>query len=313
MMAPKNTKERTIGRAEKRRYDLPLNKGAGTLFLITLIALMTFLAMMAVASSFALGEMTHRWSSGLENRITVEIPAQSADSKLMTREEVFTLTRSVANALYKQPGITNIHVLGNDEIAKLVEPWLGEDFLGSDFPIPGMIALEVTNTDTRTLQTIHSRIKAITENARLDTHEEWLNDLLRFTGALQLAAILLVAVIGMTTITAVAGAVRSRMDINRAEVELLHLMGASDRYITRQFQRHSLILALKGGAVGTALGVASLLLIGWVAGEMGVAILPDFKLTPIQMVILGLTPFLAALISSTTARWTVTRVLTTFP
>lgn len=306
-------RERTIGRAEKRRYDLPLNKGAGTSFLMTLIALMTFLGMMSVAASFALGEMTHRWSSGLENRITIEIPAQKNDGTLMSREEVFTITRKVANTLHLQPGITAIKVLSNEDISALVEPWLGKDFLGSEFPIPGMIALEVDHTDARILQNIHTRIKAVTDNARLDTHEEWLNDLLRFTGALQLAAILLVAVIGATTVTAVAGAIRSRLAIHRAEVELLHLMGASDRYITRQFQRHSLILALKGGVAGTIMGAIMMMLIGWVAGEMGVAILPDFVLTPLQLAILALIPLLAALIAAGTARWTVLKVLSTFP
>lgn len=306
-------RERTIGRAEKRRYDLPLNTGTGTGFLVTLIALMTFLGMLSVAASFALGEMTHRWSSGLENRITVEIPAQNADGTLMTKEEVFTITRGVANALHRQPGIRDIHVLANEEIAALVEPWLGKNILGSDFPMPGMIAISLDDSSTQTLQNINTQIKSVTDNARIDTHEKWLADLLRFTGALQLAALVLVLVIGATTVTAVAGGVRARMAINRAEVELLHLMGAPDRYITRQFQRHSMILALRGGLAGAAMAAAILVLIGWVAGEMGVAILPDFRLSGIQTGILCLTPVLAAAIAAITARHTVHKVLATFP
>jgi cell division transport system permease protein len=90
-------------------------------------------------------------------------------------------------------------------------------------------------------------------------------------------------------------------------------MGASDTYITRQFQRHSMILALRGGAAGTMAGIAMLLLIGWIAGRMGVAILPDFRLDPLQMLMLAITPFIAAMIATITARWTVTRVLGTFP
>jgi cell division transport system permease protein len=66
--------ERVLGKAQKRRYDLPLNKGSGTGFLVILIALMTFLGMLALASSFALSAMTARWSSGLENRLTIESP-----------------------------------------------------------------------------------------------------------------------------------------------------------------------------------------------------------------------------------------------
>lgn len=312
-MKLKKSGERVLGKAQKRRYDLPLNKGSGTGFLVILIALMTFLGMLALASSFALSAMTARWSSGLENRITIEIPTRQVDGSLLDKKGVFTLTRDVANGLQGMPGITNIHVLSDEEIGKLVEPWLGKDLLQGDFPIPGIVALETSDMESRTLQNIHSKIKAVAPQARMDTHEEWLNDLLRFTGALNLAAIILAFVIGVTMVTAVGGAVRSRLAIHRAEVELLHLMGASDRYITRQFQRHSLILALRGGLIGAIFGAIFLILIGWVAGQMGVAILPDFRLDPVQMMMLALIPLVAGIIATVTARWTVARVLTTFP
>lgn len=306
-------KERVLGKAQKRRYDLPLNRGAGTGFLVILIALMTFLGMLALTSSFALSAMTDRWSSGLENRLTIEIPTQGTDGALLDRKAIFTLTRDVANGLHGMPGITAVHVLSDQDIEKLVEPWLGEDLLQGDFPIPGLIALETEDMDAQTLQNVHSKIKDIAPNARMDTHEEWLNDLLRFTGALNLAAMILAVVISVTTVTAVGGAVRSRLAVHRAEVELLHLMGASDSYITRQFQRHSLILALRGGLIGAVCGGLFLLLIGWIAGKMGVAILPDFQLGPVQITLLALTPAVAGLIAALTARWTVNRVLTTFP
>lgn len=307
------SKERVLGKAEKRSYDLPLNRGAGTGFLIILIALMTFLAMLAMASSFALSAMTERWSSGLENRLTVEIPTQGAKGELLDRATITTLTDDIATRLKGTPGILNIHVLDDDEIQKLIEPWLGQDVLKGDFPIPGLISLETTDMNPGMLEDIQGRIKQVAPHARLDTHEEWLNDLLRFTGALNLSAIILAIVIGITTVTAVGGAVRSRLAIHRAEVELLHLMGASDQYITRQFQRHSLILALRGGAVGALLGGLFLLVIGWVAGKMGVGLLPDFHLSLMQGVMLALIPLLAGLIATLTARWTVSRVLTTFP
>lgn len=307
------SRERVIGKAEKRRYDLPLNRGAGTGFLVILMALMTFLALLAMASSFALSAMTDRWSSGLENRLTIEIPAQDLNEKLLDRKTIFTLTRNVANSLHGMPGVTSVHVLSEEEISNLVKPWLGDDLLKGEFPIPGIISVETESTDSQMLQDIHSRIKSVAPHARLDTHEEWLNDLLRFTGALQLAAIVLTIVIGITTVTAVAGAVRARLAINRPEVELLHLMGASDKYITRQFQRHSLILALQGGILGAMAGAGILFVIGWVAGEMGVAILPDFHLNVIQLGFLALIPLVVSFIAMATARSTVLRVLTTFP
>ena len=307
------SKERAIGRAEKRQYDLPLNRGSGTGFLVILIALMTFLGMLALSASFALSAMTHRWSSGLENRISIEIPTQDETGKLLDRGTITTLTQNIAEGLKGTPGIVSIHALDDAEITKLVEPWLGTDLAKTDIPIPGIVAIETSTSDSQTLQTIHNKISAITPAARMDTHEEWLSDLLRFTGAMKLVAMILAIVIAVTTVTAVSGAVRSRMALHRAEVELLHLMGASDKYITRQFQRHSMILALRGGIAGAVFGGITLMLIGWVAGQMGVAILPDFHLEPEQIALLALTPLAASLIATISARWTVGRVLATFP
>lgn len=306
-------KERTLGKAGKRRYDIPLNRGAGTGFLMVIIGLMTFLGILTMALSFTLSAMTHRWTSGLENRLTIEIPAQTSNGKLLDRNTIEESVRDIAASLDRLPGVKSTHTLDNGEISSLIEPWLGKDVLKGDIPIPGIIAVETSRTDTQLLQNIHNRITSINPDARMDTHEEWLSDLLRFTGTLRLGALILVAVIGMATITAVSGAVRARLAINREEIEILHLMGANDRYITRQFQRHSFILALRGGIAGAIAAVVALLLIGWAAGEMDAAILPGFRLAPLQIAMLALAPMVAAIIAIAATRQTVLKTLATFP
>lgn len=305
-------KGKTLGRAAKRRYDLPLG-GDGAGFLTVLIGLMTVLAMMALCASFVLAAMTARWSSGLENRITVEIPARTRDGALLDADAIASLTDKIAAALRTADGVVEVVPMDRAAIAALVDPWLGQGVLNDDFPLPGMIAVRVKNSDTKTLQALHSRTRAIAPHARIDTHEEWLRDLLRFTGALQLAALVLVLVIGLTTVTAVAGAVRARMKIHRAEVEILHLMGASDSYITRQFQRHSVLLALRGGGVGALCAVAMIGIIGMIAGEMGVAVLPEFHLHSTHWAGLAAVPLCIAAIALFTARRTVLRTLTEMP
>jgi cell division transport system permease protein len=47
-------------------------------------------------------------------------------------------------------------------------------------------------------------------------------------------------------------ATRGAMATNRPIVEVLHFVGARDGFIAREFQRHFLILGLKGGAIGGA-------------------------------------------------------------
>lgn len=305
-------KEKTLGISRrKRRYDLPLHQSGGTGFIVLLIALMSFLAVLATASAFALSAMTERWSSGLENRATIEIPANINDDTIRSKDEIAAITNELSAALEKSENVATVHIMSEDEIAELVRPWLGDNLLLDKVPLPGLVSLTLTQSDEATITDIKRLIGDVAPHARLDTHEGWLADLLRFTGALKFSAAILIIVIGITTITAIAGAVRSRLAVHRKEVELLHLMGASDSYISRQFQLHSLRLALKGSLIGLGAGAVALVIIGWLFGKMDVNLLPNFSLSNTQIAAFALLPPIMAAIAIITARQTVLRVLRT--
>lgn len=308
-------RERMLGNAEgKRRYDLPLNKGEGAGFLTLLIGLMTFLAMLALTASFLLSAMTDRWSSGLENSVTVEIPAEGANGAIMPRDDIRALTDRVAAALEDHEVVAELHILSDQEITDLVKPWLGDDLPMDKIPVPGLITVTLkADSPPDTANSLNAAVRDIAPRGRVDTHETWLNDLMRFTGALQLAAALLTIAIGATAATAVAGAVRSRMAVYAEEVKLLHLMGATDRYIARQFERHSLLTALRGGIAGIVAGGVILFLIGMVAGRADGGLLPGFQLGLLPVVLLCLLPVLAGMLALFTAGRTVYSVLSKLP
>jgi cell division transport system permease protein len=66
----------------------------------------------------------------------------------------------------------------------------------------------------------------------------------------------------VATALAIAFATRGAMAGNRQIIEVLNLVGASDSFIAREFQRHFLRLGLRGGAIG---GVGAMLVF-WAAG-----------------------------------------------
>ncbi len=306
--------DRRLGVAQgKRRYDLPLNKDIGTGFLALLIALMSFLAVMALAGSFALSSMTQRWSSGLENKITIEIPAEKSDGTLRNQEDITFLIERLEIKLKKNENIKTLKPLTEADTLALIEPWLGSGMALSDIPLPGLISVELHKSNPDSLKNIKVMLQSVNKDIKLDTHESWLGDLLRLTGALRFAAAFITLIIGVTTLIAVAGAIRSRIAVHRADVELLHLMGANDNYITRQFQRHAIIIALQGSIVGTAMGALTLLLIGANAGETGTALLPNFSLSLVHILSILSLPLLACIISAIAARFTVLRVLALMP
>lgn len=315
MFPPFSKRNKALGVArERRRYDLPLNSDAGTGFLKLLIGLMTLLAILALSASFVLEAASARWVSGLENRATVEIPAEDADGKLLAQQDVQEMTGKAAEILRTHPAIVSADAMTKEEIAALVSPWLGEDPALEGFPLPGIVSVTLQDGAEIDFPALEKRIRASgVPQARIDTHATWLADILRFTGALRMAAAMLTLIIGITTFAAVAGAVRARMAVHREELELLHLMGATDSYITRQIQTHTLILALQGALAGTAAGGVILWLISRISGETGAALLPDFTLTPIHMAVLAAAPLSAALLAMITARFTVLRVLGRMP
>lgn len=303
-------KESVIGRAKDRRFfDLGLHSSTGTGFLELLTGLMTYLAMIALASSFALNAMADRWSSGLDNQVTVEIPASSADHKILSPQDITQTAERIAKALERDPDVLKIDILSREDIQKLVQPWLGENPDLHDIPLPGLITLTLSDSDPSTLNGIKAALKKTAPQARLDTHEKWIEDLLGFTSALQMAIFLIGAIIGATTVIAVAGGVRSKLSIHHEEVELLHLMGAYDRYIAKQFQIYAFLLSFKGSAIGGIIAALTLLCVTLFSSDISVTLLPDFSLTQNHIMALCSVPLIIAIMATMTARKTVMRSL----
>ena len=299
-------RERSLGVArQKRKYDLPLEKGNGGRFLKILMGLMTILAMFAFVASFALSDMTERWSSGLSNKATIEIPAETKDGTLLSADEIDQRATNILEFMNQQAGVANVDVMTESEIQTLVVPWLGENIEFENVPLPGILSVEFFEDHTINMKTLEERLQNYGDTIRLDTHSKWLDDVLKFTGALNLAALLISALIGITTIIAAAGAVQARMSMYRDELELLHLMGAADRYISRQLQRYTFISCLQGAAIGTLIGFAIFFIVSLIFKEQAIAFLPNFNMSLLQFAMLCALPFAIALLGMVTARQTV--------
>jgi len=99
---------------------------------------------------------------------------------------------------------------------------------------------------------------------------------------------------------------------------VLHLIGARDGYIARQFERHALRLGLKGGVAGLALAILTLVGIAAAATQVGalddaVRVLPALSAPAVEWVLLLLLPIAAGLVAMLTARITVLRALKRLP
>ena len=62
----------------------------------------------------------------------------------------------------------------------------------------------------------------------------------------------ILALVFVATVLSVVFATRGAMASNRDVVSVLHFVGAEDGFIAREFQRHFLLLGLRGGLAGAA-------------------------------------------------------------
>ncbi|PCJ00203.1 MAG: permease [Alphaproteobacteria bacterium] len=296
-----------------RDYDLPLAQSEDSRFLVLLIALMSFLSVLACSGTFALNDMAARWSSGLENKVTIEIAVETKDGHLLSNKTVRKETKKLAKGLKNNPMIKSLAVLSNAEIQELISPWIGDSLTLNDIPLPGLIAIELRNTNQKSLNTLKSDMLKLSKYARLETHHEWLGDLINFTRTLKNLSLFITLIIASVTIIAITAGIRTRLAIHQKEVCLLHAMGATDHYIARQFQRHAMILSLKGGLVGTVFGLVTTAIIIFLSSHSGTTLIPTIKISSAGLALLCLIPIIASTIATITSRFTVLRNLSKIP
>ena len=292
----------------RQRLDLPLAEDSTGRFLVWIMAVMIYLAIVALAGSMVLAGMAGRWESGLTGRLTVQIaplPDASVPPLAQRTEVTLALLRST-------PGVTRAEPVGASAAHKLLEPWLGNALL-DDLPLPALIDVEVGASAGLDVPALAERLAAAVPGARLDNHAAWLADLRILAHTAQLVALAVVLLVGGASVAAVVFAVRTGLAIHSPVVELLHIMGATDAYVARQFQTHVAGLALRGGVVGLALGALTLLALRLAAGDTPVGLMPDMTLGLREWLALIAVPLVAAALAVVTARWTVLRVLTRMP
>jgi cell division transport system permease protein len=236
---------------QRLRLDLPLRHDAPARFLPWIIALMVYLAAMGGVGLIWLGEMLSQWDASLAGDLTLQIPADTSQPRI----------EMALGALRQTKGVISAQLLRPQDTSKLLQPWLGNNVAIADLPLPHLIDVRVDPRMTIDYATLRGQLDSIIAGSQLDNGRSWLGSVRDF--ALRVEGVITAGVLAVTAliVTVVIFAARIGLAINRSDIELLHLLGARDAYVARQFQVHALFLGLRGGmigAIGAALTVAIL-------------------------------------------------------
>jgi cell division transport system permease protein len=273
--------------------------------LVAVVAIMTFLASITTGAVLLISASASEWQSEVASEITIQVrPVPGRD---LERD-----TLTVAEATRAQPGIVEVRPYTKAESAALLEPWLGTGLSLDDLPVPRVIIARVVPGTALDIAALRARVTAVVPATSVDDHRAWIERMRSMTSATVLGGIGILALVIVATIISVSFATRGAMAANRPIVEVLHFVGAGDRYIANRFFRHFLRLGLQGGVIGG--GVAMLgfgfseSIAGWFSGtpvgDQFAALLGTFSLRPTAYLILAAQALLIAAITAGASRRT---------
>lgn len=286
-----------------KRSDLPLDKDAHSRFLPWLIAFMVFLAVLAIGGILVLNATATRWDQGVGGTLTVQIAATEDPAKDQNN------LQEVLNVIAAASGIERYVIIEEEHMMTLLEPWLGSSANVDDLPLPKLIDVGLADEALFDLKDFTRTLQARVPDATVDDHRIWLQRLVNLIRTVEFIAMAILVFIALATTGTVIFTTRTGLSVHKEAIEVLHLIGAQDSYIAGQFAGRAMMLGLKGGLIGMALGLPALYLVGTLAESLEDAALPDLSFGPVEWAIFAVIPLCVAGLAMTTARSTVLRSL----
>lgn len=275
------------------RRDLPLARTPASRFMTWITGALIYLAILAFAlAAVADGRIS---SAGREPRmLTVSLPpAAEGEAGRAETERILGLLRSL-------PGVASAQPVSVDEMAELVEPWLGSLADLGSLPLPRMIDIVYNQGIEPSEAAISAELAAVTQGAVVESVPTRSLEITRTAQVLRLVGGVLGVVLLIAGIAVVAVVTRLSLDLHDETVELLRMMGAGDSYVARQFEQHALASGLRGAVAGFLLAALTLVGTAWALGHF--ADMPTQELRAVDWVLLACVPVVGVLLATLTAR-----------
>jgi cell division transport system permease protein len=273
--------------------------------LVAVVSIMTFLASITTGAVLLVSASATEWQSEVASEITIQVRPQTGRS--LDKD-----VAAIVDAMRLQSDIVDTKPFSKEESAALLEPWLGSGLSLEDLPVPRVIVARIAPGTVLDLPALRRTVAQIAPNASVDDHRAWIERMRSMTGATVAAGLGILGLVILATIISVSFATRGAMAANRPIVEVLHFVGAGDRFIADRFFRHFLLLGLEGGVIG---GGAAMLLFGfsesiagWFSGtpvgDQFAALLGTFSLRPSGYLVLAVQALMIAAITAWASRRT---------
>jgi cell division transport system permease protein len=267
------------------------------------IAILIALVVIAAAGGLALRNLALASRADLAAAVSVQVIEPNPELRAER-------ARAVAALLAEAPLVQSVRVVPDAELAALLEPWLGAGAAQGEVPIPALIDVELSRRASRgELAEIITVLEGAGPGLRVDAQSEWLRPVHKALAALQYLALGLIALVALANAAAVWLAARNAFATHRETVEIIHLLGGSDRQITAVFSRAVLREAVFGAFLGALLGAGAVWLLGQQFAALDSGMVASGGLALADWLALAAIPLAGVLLALVTARITIALAL----
>ncbi|MCP8882644.1 ABC transporter permease [Devosia sp. XJ19-1] len=228
--------------------------------LLLLITIMAFLSAVTLGGVVLVQKSAIAWSADVGRELTIQL--RPVEGEVMESN-----LRTAVSLAQSTPGVGAARALTVEESQALLEPWLGAGLDLSAIAIPRLVVVQLSDPAEADVEQLQRNLQAI-KGASLDTHAAWRQQLNTMAGTVVLSGLLVLGLIGVATVLAIVFATRGAMASNREIVDVLHFIGASNKFIAGEFQGRFLSIGLQGGFLGALLAILFFVLIGTAAGSV---------------------------------------------
>ena len=230
--------------------------------LTAVVAIMSFLACLTAGAVYLINQSASAWFQDIAAEVTVQVsPLEGVD--------IESHVTKVALFLAKQRGIARVRPISVKETGVMLEPWLGTSDALKALPIPRLIAVEIDRASPPDLTLVATGLKRQFRGVSLDNHSQWQAQIRTVTRSLALGGLAVLFLVAFATVAVIISATRSAMASNREIVEVLHFVGAKQKFIAREFERHFLVLGIRAGLMGFAATAVTFMILPFVMRLLG--------------------------------------------
>ena len=295
-----------------RKKELPLQDDSSNLFLQIMISIAVFLFGVTLAGVLSINSMLATWNNSILGSLTVQVLPVNDVNEEKAKAQTLAQQEKAVELLTKKSEVERVTPLNDEQLQKLIQPWLGDGIDVKDLPMPRLIDVKLKKGAEVDFIKWADELAQTAPLASLDNHKLWLNKLIKFADGLKLLALTVLVLVVLITSGAIFYCTQTSLGLHKYIIEILHLMGAKDTYVAQQYAKRTAWLGLVGGIYGLVLAIPTIFIIAGLAQQIEGGIISEARLSFGDWSVIFSLPFFSMLIAMVTAYYTVKKTLEKF-